>query len=181
MYDAKTDTASWSGDGGTLFVDFKTGEFNDGLDHGVIVESYERGEALPPSAPTLREEYERIGSELLDDGRNGEYLGYGMDYTETGVVYENGDDWRLTLEPTGVRFEIKDEGRPGAPASKAPEEDAADEPLDRALVEYTVEQLEREAADWRAYSRENGPDPQVQERLDEVEDELERRLGRRQR
>jgi hypothetical protein len=56
-----------------------------------------------PNLP--REEYERIGFDLLDDGSYGDYLPWAMDDTPDGrgVAYIiGGDAKRITLHPDGV-------------------------------------------------------------------------------
>ena len=48
--------------------------------------------------------YEEIALETLDDGRDGEYFGFGWDRIDSGVVIETGD-FALVFDATGpVRF-----------------------------------------------------------------------------
>jgi hypothetical protein len=98
MYDRNTDTASYSSEFGGLYIDFAAQSIEDDLDHDAI------WEASGEDYPTQQHLYQQIAEETLDDDRDGDYFGYGMDYTDFGVVVENGDQFRLIFDATSVRF-----------------------------------------------------------------------------
>src|SRR5918912_119966 len=98
MYNNRTNTAEYKGDFGVLLIDFTNETVEGALDTDAI------WRAAGGDAMKVQRMYEDIALDTVDDGRDGEYFGYGMDRTASGVVLENGD-MRLVFEADGpVRF-----------------------------------------------------------------------------
>lgn len=98
MYNGATNTAEYNGGFGSLYIDFTNSTVEDNLDRDAI------WHAAGGNAIEAQRIYEDIAFETVDDGHDGEYFGYGMDRTASGVVLENGD-MMLVVEGDGpVRF-----------------------------------------------------------------------------
>ncbi len=88
--------ATYSGKGGHVRVEivgtsgFEQGYVDDNLNH-----------------PLARDDYEKIGFELLNDRHEGDYLSWAMDYTQDdkGVLYHlGGTHPTIRLHPDGVTY-----------------------------------------------------------------------------
>ena len=97
MYD-NTDKARYDGEFGTLTIDFTNRTVEGSLDSEAI------WRVAGKDSVTVQRMYEEIALETVDDGHDGDYFGYGMDRTDSGVVLENGD-MKLLFDAAGpVQF-----------------------------------------------------------------------------
>lgn len=97
MYAENSQIATYSGEYGDLEVDFLTGQTRDNLNRRLI-------EVHALGTKSEQETYREIGETLLDDGCDGDALAWGLNYTDDGVIFEDGVNYRLELGDSGVKL-----------------------------------------------------------------------------
>jgi|ERR671932_1793480 hypothetical protein len=98
MYNNRTNTAEYKGNFGFLLIDFTNWTVEGKLDTDAI------WRVAGGDAMKVQRIYEDVAHETVDDGRDGEYFGYGFDRTVSGVVLENGDMSLVFEADAPVRF-----------------------------------------------------------------------------